>query len=166
MSATGSSGREFGVKLETGGDQPGGEAKPKPPAENNKTPPPTLADVEARLKAFRMREPTVRGAWDETDEDKGSTKSLVGVAYNIGIELVVALAVACGLGLALDDVAGTKPWGMVVMFFLGVGAGASNAFRAIRAMGYGPFLKPEDAADDGASAAPPAGRRGSDANRQ
>jgi ATP synthase protein I len=57
------------------------------------------------------------------------------LAWRIGIELVVAILVATGLGWAFDRWLGTRPWGMVVMFFLGVAAGMVNVWRTVAGMG-------------------------------
>ena len=58
----------------------------------------------------------------------------------IGVELVVAIVVATGLGWAIDRWVGTGPWGMIVLFFLGVAAGMLNVYRAVTgirtAVGY------------------------------
>ena len=56
-------------------------------------------------------------------------------AWRIGVELVAAVAVAIALGWAIDRWAGTRPWGMIVMFFLGVAAGMVNVWRAVAGMG-------------------------------
>jgi ATP synthase protein I len=55
----------------------------------------------------------------------------LGLGFRIGIELVVAIAVATGLGWAIDRWFGTRPWGMIVLFFLGVAAGMLNVYRAV-----------------------------------
>jgi len=55
----------------------------------------------------------------------------LGLGFRIGIELVVAIVVAIGLGWAIDRWLGTRPWGMIVLFFLGVAAGMLNVYRAV-----------------------------------
>jgi ATP synthase protein I len=35
------------------------------------------------------------------------------------------------LGWAIDRWLGTRPWGMIVLFFLGVAAGMLNVYRAV-----------------------------------
>jgi len=55
----------------------------------------------------------------------------LGLGLRIGIELVVAIVVATGLGWAIDRWLGTRPWGMIVLFFLGVAAGMLNVYRAV-----------------------------------
>ncbi len=57
------------------------------------------------------------------------------LAWRIGIELVGAVVVASAIGWAIDRWLGTRPWGMIVMFFLGVAAGMLNVWRAVAGMG-------------------------------
>jgi ATP synthase protein I len=63
------------------------------------------------------------------------------LGFRIGIELVTAVIVSVGLGWAIDRWLGTRPWVMLVMFFLGIAAGMLNVYRAVtgtgRAVGYG-----------------------------
>jgi ATP synthase protein I len=56
-------------------------------------------------------------------------------AWRIGLELMVAVGVGTGLGWALDRWLGTRPWGMIVLFFLGVAAGMVNVWRAVTGAG-------------------------------
>jgi ATP synthase protein I len=69
-----------------------------------------------------------------------SAENALGLAWRIGIELVVAIVVATGIGWAIDHWLGTRPWAMIVFFFLGVAAGMFNVWRAVTgmsaAMGY------------------------------
>ena len=59
----------------------------------------------------------------------------LGVGYRVGIEFVVAIAVAMGLGWAIDRALGTHPFAMIVLFFLGVAAGMLTVYRAITGQG-------------------------------
>jgi ATP synthase protein I len=63
--------------------------------------------------------------------DRSSMQQGLGLGVRIGIELVVAIVVATGLGWAIDRWFGTRPWGMIVLFFLGVAAGMLNVYRAV-----------------------------------
>jgi ATP synthase protein I len=63
--------------------------------------------------------------------DRSALQSGLGLGLRIGIELVVAIAVATALGWAIDSWLGTKPWGMIVLFFFGVAAGMLNVYRAV-----------------------------------
>ncbi|SRR6266567_8949998 len=63
--------------------------------------------------------------------DRSVLQQGLGLGFRIGIELVVAVGVATGLGWAIDHWFGTRPWGMIVLFFLGVAAGMLNVYRAV-----------------------------------
>src|SRR6266478_8072903 len=80
--------------------------------------------------------------------ERSNLQQGLGLGFRIGIELVVAVAVATGLGWAIDRWLGTRPWGMIVLFFLGVAAGMLNVYRAVTgvsaAAGYG--RRPESGA--------------------
>ena len=94
----------------------------------------TLSDLGRRLdRARRERE---RDAADAAA--KGGprvSQSALGLALRIGTELVVAIVVGTGIGWAFDRWLGTRPWLTVVFFFLGVGAGMVNVWRAVTGMG-------------------------------
>jgi ATP synthase protein I len=63
--------------------------------------------------------------------ERSNLQQGLGLGLRIGIELVVAVAVATGLGWAIDHWLGTRPWGMIVLFFFGVAAGMLNVYRAV-----------------------------------
>ena len=60
------------------------------------------------------------------------------MAIRIGTEMVAALIVGVGIGYFLDNWLGTKPWFLVVFFFLGAGAGVLNVYRAASGLGIAP----------------------------
>jgi ATP synthase protein I len=70
-----------------------------------------------------------------SQEGAGDTRSALGLGLRIGLELVVAVAVGVGIGWALDRWLGTRPWGMIVFLFLGIGAGMLNVYRAVAGLG-------------------------------
>jgi ATP synthase protein I len=63
--------------------------------------------------------------------DRSALQQGLGLGFRIGIELVVAVVVATGVGWAIDNWLGTRPWGIIVLFFLGVAAGMLNVYRAV-----------------------------------
>jgi ATP synthase protein I len=93
----------------------------------------TLSDLGRRLdRARRERE---RDAADAAAEGGPRvSQSALGLALRIGTELVVAIVVGTGIGWALDRWLGTH-WLVFVFFFLGVGAGMVNVWRAVTGMG-------------------------------
>ncbi len=64
------------------------------------------------------------------------------LGLRIGIELVAAVAVSVALGWAIDRWLGTRPWVMLVMFFLGVAAGMLNVYRAVTGTGGAVGFRP------------------------
>ena len=67
--------------------------------------------------------------------DAAGQQQALAIGFRIGIEFVVAIVVATGLGWAFDRVLGTKPFAMIIMFFLGVATGMLNVYRAITRQG-------------------------------
>lgn len=55
-------------------------------------------------------------------------------ALRLSTEFVAAILVGAGLGWGLDRVAGTKPWGMIILLMLGFVAGVLNVLRSAQAM--------------------------------
>jgi len=75
--------------------------------------------------------------------DRSNLQQGLSLGFRIGIELVVAVVVATGLGWAVDHWLGIRPWGMIVLFFLGVAAGMLNVYRAVnRISGAAGYRKP------------------------
>jgi ATP synthase protein I len=73
----------------------------------------------------------------------------IGFGFRVGLELVVAIGAATALGWAIDHWLGTRPWGMIVLFFLGVGAGMVNVYRAVANLGMKVGYRPSAAATGG-----------------
>src|SRR5205823_14526028 len=73
----------------------------------------------------------------------------VGLGLRIGVEFVVAVVMATGLGWALDRWLGTRPWGTIVLFFLGVGAGMTSVYRAVAGIRMPVGSRPLDKIDSG-----------------
>jgi ATP synthase protein I len=59
----------------------------------------------------------------------------LGRGLQIAIQLVAALCVGLALGWVFDRALGTKPWGLIVFFFLGAAAGMVNVFREAKNIG-------------------------------
>lgn len=106
--------------------------------------PPSLDDLDARLRAARQASGVEdKAAGDGAAGDgaarsgtagSGGERGALGLAVRVGVELVSALMVGAGLGYGLDYWLGTKPWLMVVFFFLGAAAGISNVWRVVNGM--------------------------------
>jgi ATP synthase protein I len=62
------------------------------------------------------------------------TPSSIGTAFKLSTELVSAVAVGTIIGFILDKTFGTKPWLILIFFFVGVIAGIVNVFRTAKNM--------------------------------
>ena len=60
--------------------------------------------------------------------------SSIGTALKLSTELVSAVAVGTIIGFILDKTFGTKPWLILIFFFVGVVAGIINVFRSAKNM--------------------------------
>lgn len=80
--------------------------------------------------AARIRSARDASHHRETQPTITGSLSGIGAALRIGSELLAALIVGVGTGYFLDVWLGTRPWMMVVFFFLGSGAGILNVYRA------------------------------------
>lgn len=96
----------------------------------NEEPPDALKRLGERIDKARAEHAPRQPA----TVDRSALQSGLGLGVRIGIELVVAIAVATALGWAIDHWLGTKPWGMIVLFFLGAAAGMLNVYRAVTGM--------------------------------
>jgi ATP synthase protein I len=90
-------------------------------------PPDPLARLGERLEKARAS----RGEKPTAAPNNAGLQQGVGLGLRIGVEFVVAVIVATGLGWAIDSWVGTRPWGTIVLFFLGVGAGMLSVYRAV-----------------------------------
>ncbi len=88
-------------------------------------------DFDTRLRAARAKQ-----AERVAGTAAGSRQSGLGFAFRIGTELVAGLAVGVAIGLGLDYWLETRPWFMILFFFLGAGAGMLNVYRTVTGIGH------------------------------
>jgi ATP synthase protein I len=85
-------------------------------------------DLKTRLKIaknkFKEKNPSAK-------DDK---KSSFGEAFQLSTELVSAVLVATIIGFILDNWFDTKPWLIILFFFIGVAAGIINVIRSAKKM--------------------------------
>ena len=65
---------------------------------------------------------------------KQSSSSNIGVAFKLSTEMVAAVIVGTIIGFILDNWFGTKPWLILIFFFVGVIAGILNVIRSAKNM--------------------------------
>ena len=58
----------------------------------------------------------------------------MGSAFKLGTELVSAVLVGTIIGFILDNWFGTKPWLIIIFFFLGAAAGMLNVIKTANKM--------------------------------
>ena len=103
------------------------------------TPPPSLDDLEARLRAAKAKRTEREGGTGDPSRGQG-----LGLAVRIVTEMVVGVVVGVGIGLGLDYWLGTRPWFLIVFLFLGTGAGILNVYRTATGLGHAVGYKKTD----------------------
>ena len=66
--------------------------------------------------------------------DEGKNGAYMGFAFKLGSELVAAVVVGTIIGFILDTTFDTKPWLIIIFFFLGAAAGLLNVIRTAKLM--------------------------------
>ena len=69
-----------------------------------------------------------------TKSNNSSASSKLGIAFKMSTELVAAVLVGTIIGFILDNWFGTKPWLILLFFFLGVITGILNVIRSAKKM--------------------------------
>ena len=67
-------------------------------------------------------------------DSKKHNPSSIGSAFKLSRELVSAVAVGTIIGFILDNTFGTKPWLILIFFFVGVIAGITNVIKSAKNM--------------------------------
>ena len=88
----------------------------------------TPEDFKTRLKIAKSK------IKKQVEEDKEKKGSFMGSAFKLGTELVAAVAVGTIIGFILDGWFDTKPWLIIIFFFLGAAAGMLNVVKAANRM--------------------------------
>ena len=88
----------------------------------------TPEDFKTRLKIAKSK---IKKQSSLNDQKRGS---FMGNAFKLGTELVAAVGVGTIIGFILDSWFGTKPWLIIIFFFLGAAAGMLNVFRTANRM--------------------------------
>ena len=66
--------------------------------------------------------------------NKNDNTSSIGTALKLSTELVAAVAVGTIIGFIFDKTFGSKPWFILIFFFVGVIAGITNVIRSAKNM--------------------------------
>ena len=73
-------------------------------------------------------------ALKRTSGNKKHNPSPIGTAFKLSSELVSAVVVGTIIGFILDKTFGTKPWLILIFFFVGVIAGITNVIKSAKNM--------------------------------
>ena len=85
-------------------------------------------DFKTRLKIAKSK------IKKQVQSDSDKRGSFMGSAFKLGTELVAAVAVGTIIGFILDSWFDTKPWLIIIFFFLGAAAGMLNVIRTANRM--------------------------------
>ena len=66
--------------------------------------------------------------------NKKNNPSSIGIAFKMSTEMVAAVVVGTIIGFILDSWFGTKPWLILIFFFVGVIAGILNVVKSAKKM--------------------------------
>ena len=88
----------------------------------------TPEDFKTRLKIAKSK------IKKQILSDRQKRGSFMGNAFKLGTELVAAVGVGTIIGFILDSWFGTKPWLIIIFFFLGAAAGMLNVIRTANRM--------------------------------
>ena len=70
----------------------------------------------------------------KSNHNKDDNPSSIGTAFKLSTELVAAVAVGTIIGFIFDQTFGTRPWFILIFFFVGVVAGITNVIRSAKNM--------------------------------
>ena len=85
-------------------------------------------DFKTRLKIAKSK---IKNQVPSDSEKRGS---FMGNAFKLGTEIVAAVVVGTLIGFLLDTWFDTKPWLIIIFFFLGAIAGMLNVIRTAKRM--------------------------------
>ena len=88
----------------------------------------TPEDFKTRLKIAKSK---IKKQVLSDSEKRGS---FMGTAFKLGTELVAAVGVGTIIGFILDSWFDTKPWLILIFFFLGTAAGILNVIKTANRM--------------------------------
>ena len=83
--------------------------------------------------SFKTRLEIAKGKISKKNTPKNKkTPASIGLAFKMSTELISAVVVGTIIGFILDNTFGTKPWLILIFFFVGVIAGIINVFRSAK----------------------------------
>ena len=86
------------------------------------------SDLKTRLKIAKDK------IDKKTLNNNNNQPASLGKALKLSTEMVAAVLVGTIIGFILDSWFDSKPWLIIIFFFVGVAAGISNVFRSAKLM--------------------------------
>lgn len=96
--------------------------------------PGATGNIRERLDALGNKIKDVKARQGTHEEERSDRAGAMGMAFRLGAEMVVGIAIGGAIGWTLDVWLGTAPGFLIVFLLLGCGAGILNAIRAARRM--------------------------------
>ena len=84
-------------------------------------------DLETRLKIAKKK-------IIDKNLDNNINPSPLGNALKLSTEMIAAVLIGTIIGFILDSWFDSKPWLIIIFFFIGVAAGITNVFRVAKNM--------------------------------
>ena len=85
-------------------------------------------DLRTRLKIAKAK------IDKKTSNNDNNKPASLGMALKLSTEMVAAVLVGTIIGYILDSWFDSKPWLIIIFFFIGVAAGITNVFRSAKIM--------------------------------
>lgn len=101
---------------------------------------PETSELAERIRKAREARLAAEGGNREASEQ--GDMSMLARGLRIGSEFVAAILVGSGIGYLIDQIAGTTPWALLVMFLLGFAAGIMNVTRVVAELNASSGKKP------------------------
>jgi ATP synthase protein I len=95
---------------------------------------PSKPEISADLKALEQRVKSAQARNNKSDTEYEDDGALLGMAWRLSTELVVAVLVGAGLGYGLDKLLGTAPWILIIGLGFGFVAGIKTTLRTAAKM--------------------------------
>jgi ATP synthase protein I len=93
----------------------------------------TLEELDTHIKNFHSSiEKDVNKDQNRQDDEMSQRGANMGLGFRIATELVAGIMIGCFFGWVIDRWLVTKPWFMIIFFFLGAAAGVMNAYRVAK----------------------------------
>ena len=85
-----------------------------------------IKDFKTRLKIAKEK------ISNKSTSEENKKGHFMGSAFRLGTEMVAAVGVGTIIGFILDNWFDTKPWLIIIFFFVGVVAGILNVIRSAK----------------------------------